>query len=106
MILGGLKWKSGLVYLEEITVFSRSAGEHVEHLQEVVAEFRGAGVSLNAEKGHFFQEKVEYLGRIVGRRQLKVQDKNVRGLKEASPPRCKRDQRSCLGMCTVCQGRT
>jgi len=35
MILGGLKWKSCLVYLDDIIVFSQSAGEHVEHLREV-----------------------------------------------------------------------
>jgi len=40
-------------------------------------------------------------GHIVGRGQLKVQDKNIRGIKEASLPRCKKDLRSFLGMCNV-----
>jgi len=101
MILGGLKWKSCLVYLDDITVFSQSAGEHVEHVREVFAALRGAGVSLKAEKCHLFQEDVEYLGHIVGRGQWKVPDKNIRGLKEASPRRCKKDLRSFLGMCNV-----
>jgi len=48
-----------------------------------------------------FQEGVEYLGHIVGRREPNVQDKNIRGLKEASPPRCKKDLRCFLGMCSV-----
>jgi len=101
MILGGLKWKSCLVYLDDIIVFSLSAGEHVEHLREAFAAIRGAGVSLKAKKCHLFQEEVEYLGHIVGRGQLQVQDKNIRGLKEASPSRCKKDLRSFLGMCNV-----
>jgi len=33
--------------------------------------------------------------------QQKVQDKNMRGLKEASPPRCKKDLRSFFGMCNI-----
>ena len=41
------------------------------------------------------------MGHIVGREQLQVQDKNIRGLKEASTPRCKKDLRSFLGMCNV-----
>jgi len=86
MILGGLKWKSGLVYLCDIIVFSQSAGEHVQHLREIFTELRGAGVSLKAMKCHLFQKEEEYLGHIVGRRELKVQDKNIRGPKEASPP--------------------
>jgi len=98
MIHGGLKCKSSLVYLYDIIVFSQSAGEQVEHLREVVAALRGAGVSLKANKCHLFQEEVEYMGHIVGRGQLKVQDKNVHGLKEASSQLCKKDLRSFLGM--------
>jgi len=101
MILGGLKWKSCLVYHEDIIVFSQSAGEHVEHLREVFSALRGAGVSLKAKKCHLFQEEVDYLGHIVGRGQLQVQDKKVRGLKEASPARCKKDLRSFPKMCNV-----
>jgi len=41
------------------------------------------------------------LGHIVGRKELKLQDKNIRGLKEASPTRCKKDLRSSFGMCNV-----
>ena len=44
---------------------------------------------------------MEYFGHIVGRGQLKVQGKNIRGLKEAPPPRWKKDLRSFLGMCNV-----
>jgi len=101
MILGGLKWKSCLVYLEDIIVFSQSAGELGERLREVFAALRGAGISLKAKKCSLFQEEVEYLGHAVGRGQLQVQDKNIRGLTKASPPRCKKDLRSFLGMCNV-----
>jgi len=72
MILGGLKWKSCLGYLHDIIVFSQSAGEQVEHLLEVFAALRGAGVSLKAKKCLLFQEEVQYLGHIVGRGQLQV----------------------------------
>jgi len=67
MILGGLKWKSCLVYLDDIIVFSQSAGEHVEHLRQVFSALRGPGVSLKAKKCNLFQQEVEYLGHIVGR---------------------------------------
>jgi len=38
----------------------------VEHLREVFAALRGAGVSLEAKNCHLFQEEVEYLGHILG----------------------------------------
>jgi len=54
-----------------------------------------------AKNCHLFQEEVEYLGQIVGRGGLKVPDTNARGLKEASPLRCKKDLCSFLEMCNV-----
>jgi len=101
MILGGLQWKSFLVYLDDIIVFSQSAREHKEHQREIISALRGAGISLKAKRCHFFQEEVDCLGHIVGRGQLKVQEKNFRGIKKASPPRCQKDLRSFLGMCNV-----
>jgi len=62
MILGGLQGKSCLVNLEDIIVFSLSAGEHVEHLREVFTALCGAGVSLRAKKCHMIQNEVEYFG--------------------------------------------
>ena len=38
---------------------------------------------------------------VVDRGQLQVQNKNIRGLKDASPPRCKKDLRGFLGMTSV-----
>ena len=73
----------------------------MEHFQEVLTALRGADVSLKAKKSHLFQEEVEYLGDIVRRGDQEVQDKNFRGLKEASPLRWKEDLRSFPGMCNV-----
>jgi len=56
MILGGLKWKSCLVYLDDIIIFSQSAEKHEEHLLDLFSALRGAGVSLKAKECHLFQE--------------------------------------------------
>jgi len=103
VVLGGLKWTGCLVYVDDIIVFSQSAGEHLEHLREVFAALRGAGVSLRAKKCHLLQEEVEYLGPIVGRGQLTEQVRNIHGLKEASPARCRKDLRRFMRMCRVYQ---
>ena len=89
------------MYFDDIIVFSLTAGEHAVLLRKVFAKLRGASVFLKAEKRHLFQEKMEYLRLIVGRRQLKMQDKKVLGLQEASSPRCKKNLRSFLGMCNI-----
>lgn len=101
MILAGVKWKTCLVYLDDIIVFSRNPEEHLAHLDEIFGLLARAGVSLKATKCFLFHEEVEYLGHIVGRGHVRVNDKNLVGLREARTPRTKRDLRSFLGMCTV-----
>eukprot|EP00170_Pyropia_yezoensis_P004723 contig_19176_g4737 len=101
MILSGVQWKTCLVYLDDVIVFSRSHEEHLAHLEEVFELLSEAGVSLKATKCHLFQYEVEYLGHIVGKGQLRVNEKNLVGLRQAKAPRTKKDLRSFLGMCSV-----
>lgn len=101
MLLAGLKWKTCLVYLDDIIVFSSSAHEHVGHLREVLSLLAQSGISLKASKCHLFQEEVEYLGHIVGKGTQRVNEKNLVGLRKAHPPRTKKELRSFLGMCNV-----
>lgn len=83
MILAGVKWKTCLVYLDDIIVFSRNPKEHLAHLDEIFGLLARAGVSLKATKCVLFHEEVEYLGHIVGRGHVRVNDKNLVGLREA-----------------------
>lgn len=101
MILSGVKWKTCLVYLDDIIVFSKDHKDHLAHLEEIFELLARAGVSLKATKCFLFQDEVEYLGHIVGKGQLRVNEKNLVGLREAKTPRTKKDLRSFLGMCNV-----
>ena len=58
-------------------------------------------MSLKASKCFLFQEEVEYLGHIVGLGHIRVNDKNLVGLRRAKLPRTKKNLRSLLGMCDV-----
>jgi len=104
MILGGLKWTSCLVYFDDITVFSQSAGEHVEHVQEVFAALHGAGVSLKAEKCHLFQEDVEYLGHIVGRANGRCRTRISAGSRRRLPGGARRTYAASSGCATSIGG--
>lgn len=84
MVLRRRKWKSCLVYLDNIIVLSRSTEDHVERQRDVFEALRGPGLAMKAMKRHFFQEEVEYLGHVDGRGRLKVQTKNILGSEEAS----------------------
>jgi len=61
IILSGLRWRTCLVYLDDVIVSSRTVDDHVRHLREVLLLLEKAGVSLKPSKCHLFQQEVEYL---------------------------------------------
>jgi len=101
MILAGVKWQICLVYLDDVIVFSRSPEEHLQHLDEVLKRLGKAGVTLKAAKCHFFQEEVEYLGRVIRPGRVHVLEKNLRAQRGLGCPETQTQMKSFLGMCGV-----
>jgi len=101
IILSGLRWQTCLVYLDDVIVFSRTVGDHIRHLREVLLLLEKAGVSLKPSKCHLFQQAVEYLGHVVRPGQLLVNQKNIKSLTQALPRRIQTELKSFLGMCNV-----
>jgi len=64
-ILAGVKWHICLVYLDDVIIFSCSPKEHLQPIDEGLTRLGKAGVTLKAAKCHFFQDEVEYLGRVI-----------------------------------------
>jgi Reverse transcriptase (RNA-dependent DNA polymerase) len=86
MILAGLTWKSCLVYIDDIPIFSSSFEEHLSHLDQVLERFYRAGISLKLSKCHFCKDTVSYLGYVIRPGQLAVAEKNTAALRKALPP--------------------
>jgi len=101
IILSGLRWQTCFVYLEDLIVFSRTVGDHIRHLREILLLLEKSGVSLKLSKCHLFQQEVEYLGHVVRPGQLLVSQKNIKILAQALPPRNQTELKSFLGMCNV-----
>jgi len=66
IILSGLRWRTCLVYLDDVIVFSGTVDDHVRHLREVLLRLEKAVVSLKPSKRHLFQEEIEYLCKTPG----------------------------------------
>jgi len=88
-----------LVYLDDVIFSSRTVGDYIRHLREVLLLLEKAGVSLKPSKCHLFQQEVEYLGHVVRPGQLLVNQKNIKSLAQALPPRNQTELKSVLGMC-------
>ena len=61
----GEKNKFIVVYLDDITIFSRSDEEHLKHLKQTFQKSRKFRLSLNTKKSLFAIEEGRLLGHIV-----------------------------------------
>ena len=70
------------VYIDDVLVFSRTMEEHVEHLRQVLARLRKAGLKLKPTKCHFIRQAVEYLGHVITPDGLKPNPKQVSAIQD------------------------
>jgi RNase H-like domain found in reverse transcriptase/Reverse transcriptase (RNA-dependent DNA polymerase)/Integrase zinc binding domain/Integrase core domain/Chromo (CHRromatin Organisation MOdifier) domain len=101
VILSGIKWKTCLVYLDDVIIFSPDRETHLAHVDEALSLLRHAGLSLKLRKCRFFSEAVDYLGHVIRPGRLGVAEKNTESLRDAAPPRTQTEMRSFLGLCNV-----
>ena len=64
-VLTRFKWKTCLVYIDDIIIYSKSVDEHIFHVYEIFTTLKEAGITLKMKKCMFFSDKVEYIGQII-----------------------------------------
>jgi hypothetical protein len=64
-IFADLKNKFILVYLDDITIYSKTFEEHLEHLKEVFKRLQNAGLKLGKDKCCFGKQQLAFLGHII-----------------------------------------
>ena len=80
-----------VIYLDEITVFSKSDAEHIEHLRSTLNKFHRYGLSLNPQKSMFSLEEGKLLGHIVTKEGVKIDPKRVEVINDITLPRNKKE---------------
>ena len=101
IILSGVRWKSCLIYLDDVIVFSRTTEDHLRHVDEILTLLRNAGVTLKLNKCAFFQPRVEYLGHVITPGKLSVATENTKSFTHATFPKNTTQLRSFLGAANV-----
>lgn len=59
------KWKTCLVYIDDVVIFSRTIGSHIKHVYEILVALADAGMSLKWKKCEFFRRCIKYLGHLI-----------------------------------------
>jgi hypothetical protein len=93
----GEKDKFIVIYLDDITIFSKSDDEHLQHLKQTFKKCRRYGISLNPNKSHFAMHEGKILGHIVSEGIIKINPKRVNAIQKMDIPRNKKVIQSFIG---------
>lgn len=97
-VLGGLQWKTLLLYLDDVIVFSRDFDSHLDRLELVLQRFRSANLKLKPSKCELFRKSVSFLGHRVSQHGVSTDPQKVESIREWPTPRCISEVRTFLGM--------
>jgi hypothetical protein len=86
-----------VVYLDDVTVFSRSDDEHLRHLRRVFEKCRRFGISLNPKKILFGLEEGKLLGHIISKDGIKIDPSRIEAIQKLEHPRNLKELQSFIG---------
>jgi hypothetical protein len=93
----GLINQSIIVYLYDVTVFSKNKTDHLAHLRVVLQRCRKYEISLNPKKSIFAVEQGKLLGFIMSSKGMIIDPKRTQVISKLPPPTSKNSMQSFLG---------
>ena len=61
-----------VIYLDDLTIFSKSNQHHLDHLRQVFIKWKNYGISLNPKKSLFGLEEGKILGHIISKDGIRI----------------------------------
>lgn len=86
-----------VVYLDDLTVFSKSDEEDMHNLKTVFQKCRKYGLSLNPKKSLFTMEEGNLLGHIISKDGIRIHPACVQAIQQIDLPRNKKEIQSFNG---------
>lgn len=93
----GLVNKSIVIYLDDITVYSKKRGNHFRELKQIFQRCQRYGISLNPKKSFFALNEGKILGFIVSKSGIHIDPDRIKEISETPLPRNKKAMQSFLG---------
>src|SRR5271154_828380 len=88
-----------VIYLDDLLIFDEDHETHRKHVARILQRLREHKLFLNPKKCEFEVDTVEYLGIILGKRAVKMDEGKLKAVKEWPTPQNRRDIQSFLGFC-------
>ena len=86
-----------VVYMDDITVYSKSDREHIKHLEKFFLKCKKYGISLNPRKSNFALEERKLLGHIISKDCIKIDSERIIAIMKVDEPRSKNEVQSFIG---------
>lgn len=89
-----------VVYFDDILIFSRSEGEHLQHLRHVFTALRENHLFANLKKCEFLTASILFLGYVISADGIQVDKAKVQAIQDWPTPKSISDVRSFHGLAT------
>eukprot|EP00253_Pinus_taeda_P004841 PITA_04841 len=86
-----------VVYLDDLTPFSKSDQEHLKHLRKIFMTCRKYGISLNPKKSLFSLEEGKLLGHIISKDGIRIDLERIQAILQIPYPRNIKELQAFLG---------
>ena len=90
-------------YLDDIIVFSRTAEDHMEHLERIFTALQMADLKIKVLKCEFFKKHVSYLGFLIGETGIRCDRTKVEAINKIATPTSIEEVHQFNGMCSYYQ---
>ena len=87
-------------YLDDIIVFSRTAEDHLKHLEQVFAAVQKADLKIKASKSDFFKSHVCYLGFLISKSGIRCDKSKVEAINKITTPTSIEEVQHFNGLCS------
>ena len=98
MIFGDLNLSELILYLDDVLVFSTTMQEHLDRLEKVFQRLQQHGLKLNGAKCQLFRTQVAYLGHVVTKEGVAVDQDKIARVRDWPAPTTQSELRSFLGL--------
>lgn len=99
--LSAIKWKTALIYLDDILIFSKAVEDHMELVGKVLLLLVGASVTRKPEKHDWLAENMNYCEHLNHPGHLEIYESITEVIQELQDRTTKTDVRSFPWLCNI-----
>ena len=92
---------SCIAHLNEIIVYSKTRADHTRHLTEVARSLMNAQLWVNPRSSKFYEDRVDYLGYVVGKGRVRMDQRQVQVVLDWPRPASVKETQSFIGFANV-----